>query len=104
MLGLGLIYMSGQEDVKPDQDKARELYLKAANLGYAKAQYYYGVSYFRGEGVPTDYVQGHAWMYVALVNGYDAAKDYVATLEEALSEEDLQKSKDISDQLLAEIK
>ena len=104
MLKLGLIYMSGQGDVERDPDKARELYLNAANQGYAKAQYYYGVTYFRGEGVLTDYVQGHAWMKIALDNGYEAAKNYVATLEEALSEADLQKSKDISDQLLAEIK
>ena len=101
---LGLIYGSGQEGVKRDVDKARELYYKAANLGHAKAQYYYGVSYFRGEGVPTDYVQGHAWMNVALENGYEAAKSYIETFEEVLSEADLEESKDISSKLLAEIK
>ena len=104
MLQLGLIHMSGQLDVKRDPDKARELYLKAANQGYAKAQYYYGVSYVRGEGVPTDYIQGHAWMNVALENGYEPARNYIATLEETLSEAELEKSKVISDKLLAEIK
>jgi len=83
---------------------AENLTLKAANLGHAKAQYYYGVTYFRGEGVTTDYVQGHAWMNVALENGYEAAKSYIETLEEILSEEDLEESKAISDKLLAEIK
>jgi TPR repeat protein len=104
MFELGMIYGSGQENVKRDMDKAREMYLKAANQGHAKAQYYYGVTYFRGEGVPTDYVQGHAWMNVALENGYKAAKSYIETLEEILSEADLEESKDISDKLLAEMK
>ncbi len=103
-LQLGLIYMSGQVDVKRDQDKARELYLQAANQGYAKAQYYYGVTYFRGEGVPTDYVQGHAWMYVAAIRGYEPAKKYSEQIAEVLSEADLEKSKNISDKLLTEIK
>lgn len=102
-LQLGLIYMSGQVDVKQDKEKARELYLKAANQGYAKAQYYYGVSYFRGEGVQTDYVLAHAWMHVAAVRGYKPAKGYSGHIAEVLSEEDLRKSKNISDQLLAEI-
>ena len=101
---LGLIYMSGQKDVKVDRVKARELYLKAANQGYVKAQYQYGVSYFRGEGVDTDYVQGHAWMNVALMSGYEYAKNYVQTLEEFLSEADLEESKNISAKILAEIK
>ncbi len=104
MFELGLIYGSGQEGVKRDPEKARELYLKAANQGNAKAQYYYGVTYFRGEGVPTDYVRGHAWMHVALVNGHEAAKSYLETIEEVLSEADLEESKNISDKLLAEIK
>lgn len=103
MLELGLIYMSGQADVKRDQAKAREIYLKAANLGYAKAQYYYGVTYFRGEGVSTDYVQGHAWMSVAAARGYEPAKKYSEQIAEVLSEADLEKSKTISDKLLAEL-
>ena len=101
---LGQIYMSGQVDVKRDPEKARELYLKAAKQGYAKAQYYYGVTYFRGEGVSTDYVLGHAWMHVSLVSGYEPAKGYIEAIEEVLSEADLEKSKTISEQILAEIK
>lgn len=101
---LGQIYMSGQGDVKRDPEKAREMYLRAAKQGFAKAQYYYGVTYFRGEGVPTDYVQGHAWMYVSLVRGYEPAKGYIEAIEEVLSEADREKSKTISDQILAEIK
>lgn len=103
-LQLGLIYMSGQEDVKRDPEKAREYYLKAANQGYAKAQYYYGVTYFRGEGVSTDYVQAHAWMHVATVNGYEYAKEYSDQIAEILSEEQIEESKGISERLLTEIK
>jgi len=104
LLQLGLIYMIGQGEIKRDAEKARELYLKAANQGYAAAQYYYGVSYFRGEGVPTDYVQAHAWMHVAAVKGYKPAVEYIRNITEVLSEEQLEESKSISDQLLAEIK
>lgn len=104
LLQLGIIYMSGQGDIKQDKAKARELYLKAANQGYAKAQYYYGITYFRGEGVTTDYVQAHAWIHVAAVRGYELAKSYEGQLAEVLSKADLKKSKNISDQLLAKIK
>jgi TPR repeat protein len=103
-LQLGFIYMSGQKGIEPDQEKARELYLKAAKQGYAKAQYYYGLTYFKGEGIPTDYVQAHAWIHLATDNGYKPAERYKGLVEEALSEEQLEESKRISDQLLAEIK
>lgn len=103
-LQLGLIYLSGQGDVKSNPEKARELFLKSAKQGYANAQYYYGVTYFRGRGVLTDYVQAHAWMHVAFVNGYEPAKGYKESIAEVLSEEQLEESKSISDQLLAEIK
>ncbi len=103
-LQLGFIYMSGQKDLEPDQEKARELYLKAAKQGYAKAQYYYGLTYFKGEGIPTDYVQAHAWIHLAADNGNKPAERYKKFFEEVLSEEQLEESKRISDQLLAEIK
>lgn len=103
MFQLGLIYMSGQNDIKQDQEKGRDLIFQAANKGYAKAQYHYGITYFRGEGVLTDYVQAHAWMQVSIVNGYESAKKYSEQIAEILSAEQLEKSRIISEQLLADM-
>lgn len=104
MLLVGQIYMVGQTDIEHDSEKAAEWYLKAAKQGYAKAQFFYGTSYFRGEGLPQDYVQAHAWMHVATIKGYEPAKMYSDEIAAVLSEEELIESKRISDQLLAEIK
>ena len=45
------------EGVPQDYIKAAELFQKAANQGYAAAQYNLGVMYYNGEGVPQDYVK-----------------------------------------------
>jgi len=102
---LGLFYMSGKGGITRDPEKGREHFLEAANQGYAKAQYHYGVTYFRGgEGILTDYVQAYAWIHVASIRGYEPAKAYSEYIVEVLSKEQLEEAKNISDQLLAEIK
>ena len=40
-------------------------YRKAAEQGYAIAQFNLGFSYDKGKGVPQDYVQAHKWVNVA---------------------------------------
>jgi len=60
-----LIFSEGAELVPQDHIKAANLCRKAAEQGYAPAQSSLGVLYFRGEGVPQDYVQAHMWFNLA---------------------------------------
>ncbi len=55
----------------------------AAEQGHASAQYYLGLMYGEGQGVPQDYVQAHMWFNLAGAQGdKEAAKarDHVAGL------------------------
>jgi S1-C subfamily serine protease len=54
---------------------------KAAEQGYAIAQYSLGLMYFNGQGAEQDYVSGHMWFNLAAARGTkDAvrARDFVA--------------------------
>ncbi|WP_373874399.1 tetratricopeptide repeat protein, partial [Aeromonas caviae] len=46
---------------------------KAAEQGNASAQFNLGLIYAKGQGVPQDYKQAHAWFSVAAANGYSNA-------------------------------
>ncbi len=52
------MYRFGQ-GVPQDFAKALQWYRKAAEKGYAKAQYYLGLTYQTALGIPQDYVQAH---------------------------------------------
>ena len=59
------------------RDLTQALYwLEQASLkGHAEAQYYLGLMFFRGEGVPVNYVQAFIILKMASVNGSDDAMD-----------------------------
>ena len=44
-------------------------YRKAAEQGYANAQWVLGWAYHFGNGVPEDHAEAYAWMAVATANG-----------------------------------
>jgi hypothetical protein len=55
----------------------------AAEQGDSYAQYYFGLMYFQGRGVPQDYVQAHMWFNLATVHGDGRAtpiRNYVTQL------------------------
>ena len=51
---LGLAYYEG-DSVPEDDDKAFELFQKAADQGYAPAKHYLGIMYYEGLGVDQNY-------------------------------------------------
>lgn len=61
-----------------DYAQAAFWYRKAAEQGYAAAQYDLGDLYFFGHGVPVDYVQGVTWFRKAAEQGYPAAQTDLA--------------------------
>ncbi len=46
----------------------------AAEQGDYFAQYYLGLMYAKGQGVPEDYVQAHMWLNLTVMQGHEDAK------------------------------
>jgi hypothetical protein len=68
-------------------------YHKAADQGYAMAQFNLGNMYVLGRGVAQDYVQAHMWFNIASANGYAPARknrDIVANLMSPKQREQVQ--------------
>ena len=61
---LGTMYLQGRA-VECDFVRAFELFLKAANLGYAVAQNNLALMYANGQAVDKDYVWAYAWLDIA---------------------------------------
>lgn len=54
MNNLGLIISEGYDDVKPDKQRAAELFRRAAALGNARALYNFGIALAHGSGVESN--------------------------------------------------
>lgn len=67
------MYRKG-EGVAEDLAKASEWIQKAAEQGYAEAQFELGVRYYNGEGVPKDLVKAIEWFQKAAKQGYAEAQ------------------------------
>jgi len=71
---LGYMYKNG-EGVSQDYTKALDWYTKAAEQGFAKAQYNLGLIYVEGgEGIPQDYNKGLDWLTKAAEQGLAEAQ------------------------------
>ena len=62
---LSINYNNGTGGVKKDVKKARKLRMKAAQAGYAEAQYSIGVRYYNGTIVKRDYEEAVKWFQKA---------------------------------------
>jgi TPR repeat protein len=88
---LGVIYIKGGNGVIADHARAAGYYLKAAEQGFAPAQYAIGLAYDEGDGVARDHLQAVFWYRKAAEQGdaraqekigvmYSDAKDYANAL------------------------
>ncbi len=62
------MYRKGQ-GVPQDDAEAVRWYRRAAEQGYARAQFNLGFMYSEGQGVLRDYVQAHKWISLAAAQG-----------------------------------
>lgn len=85
---LGVFYATGQ-GVTKNYAEAAKWFRKAAEQNFAKAQSHLGLSYAEREGVPKDYVEGYRWVLLAAGQRDEGAKEYVTTLENAMSREQI---------------
>ncbi len=66
--------------VAQNYGEATKWYRKAAELGFATAQYHLGVLYDVGEGVGRDYARSAEWYRLAAEQGYAPAQNNLGAL------------------------
>lgn len=81
MTNLGIMYEKGL-GVKRDAKAAESYYLKAANLGYAQAQFDLGNFYYNGDGIKQDFKQAGHWYMAAALSGHLRSQYYLAQMYE----------------------
>ncbi len=74
---LGRFFLKGipNSDVKPDPNRAREFFWRAAYFGDADAQLNLAAMFYNGEGGNRDLIQAAKWANLAADKGNPAAKD-----------------------------
>jgi uncharacterized protein len=77
---LGALYATGDWTGPHDSARAAEWYLRAAERGHVDAQYNLGFMYLRGEGVPSDPLQGLRWLHCAANQGDEQSLRLLADL------------------------
>lgn len=78
---MGHLYRKGL-GVQRDPFKARRFYLKAAEKGFAPAQFNLGLMYMAGDGFPADPSKGMAWLQKAAALGYEPAAVHIRLLSQ----------------------
>ena len=96
---LGELYSIGHVGIEMDIVESIKWYRKAAEHGNTNAQYSLGARYFKGEGLPQDYVMGYAWLELAARHGHYSAPNYRDLVGMILSAEEIKKAKLIADDL-----
>ena len=61
------------QGVKQSYEKAVEWYTKAANQGYAKAQFILSKLLFKGKGLQKSYLKSVGYFFKAAYNGHEGA-------------------------------
>ena len=77
---LGNDYYYGQNGKPQDYAEAVKWYRKAAEQGYARAQYNLGVCYGNGKGVPKNRAEAVKWFRKAAEQGHERAKENLKEL------------------------
>lgn len=71
---------SNSQDVSRNADEAVKWWHFAAEHGLAEAQYYLGVCYYEGEGVPQDCKESIKWYRMAANQGHVLARSFLELL------------------------
>ena len=79
MTRLGILCMEGI-GTEASQAAAREWFERAAESGYAMAQYYLGILYEMGYGVPVDYNRALTWLEAAAQQDYAPAYNEIGCM------------------------
>jgi Sel1 repeat len=85
---IGVLYRLGN-GVPKNFSTAVSWYAKAARKELPAALMNFGIAYYNGEGVPDDRVQAYGWLSLSAEQGYQPAKDAIASIRHELSECDI---------------
>jgi hypothetical protein len=80
-VSVGRAYQSGNDGVPKDDVEAVRWYRKAAEQGYAEAQWELGNMYDNGQGVEQDEAEARRWWSKAAKQGYSVATENIAAQE-----------------------
>ena len=84
----------------PQNDaEAVKWYRKAAEQGFAQAQYNLGVMYYFGEGVSVNSVKAYMWWSLAMEQGNESATKNLNIIKEVMSSAEIS----IAQELVAEM-
>jgi len=90
-------YARGKLLVK-NEEKALELFRKAADLGNPAAQWTLAGRYSSGSGVEKDKVEAYKWALVSIENGSEVARKLISNFEQELSPDEKEKGKNLATQ------
>ncbi len=71
----------------------------AAEQGDTEAQYNLGIFYYKGLGIPEDYVQVYAWSDIAAAGGYQSAQNLRDMIGAKLNPTQLKKARKLAKEL-----
>lgn len=80
---------------KNHHDAAR-LFRQAALLGHSKAQYYLGLMFLKGQGLPASAKHAYCWLLLAAKQREDAALKLVKSLQAQLADELIQQATELA--------
>jgi TPR repeat protein len=83
-------------DVRQDFAEALTWYRKAANQGFATAQYSLGNMYRDGKGVRQSAVEAHKWYSLAAVQGNELAKSGLDILSGGMTQEEISEARKLA--------
>lgn len=84
------------DGVPKSYSKAAELFLKAAGMGSAIAQYNVGYMYGNGLGLPSDYNKAYVFYHAAALKGYRPALEPLENLRQFMSAEKINEAENAS--------
>ena len=83
----------------PENDaEAVKWFRKAADQGFADAQFNLGVMYGNGEGVPESYVRAYVWLSMAKTQGYENAKKAVEIVKNQMTKQQISEAQALATQ------
>jgi len=92
---LGVTYYTGK-GVPKDSAQAVQWYRRAAEQGYAKAQYNLGLLYRNGDGVPKELVTAYMWFSLVAGQGIEPAKTNRDSIEKLMTANEIAEAQRLS--------
>ena len=75
---------------------AAKSFRRAAMLGHAKAQYYLGLLFVKGQGVPASLRHGYCWLLLAAKEREPAAMQLLKSLQQSMSADLIKKATELA--------